>query len=118
MSSQTVARIVDPAVEEDDYAWGEDPFVAATPAAPAEPPARPLAAEEVADLLGRPAVNPVGAMIADVEHAIAAEDSGPATGGHNLPRIGIDVFVLQASTQDAAQRAAADRRFQRGTTVS
>jgi pilus assembly protein CpaE len=162
MSAQTVSRIVDPAVEE-DFDWGETAFVdpsarnvstreaaAEEPAdefdpfpvrldKSAQPPAAPLRPEEVEALIG----DPVGDMIAQVEHAISgqpasatvdieAEDhaasrpvasdpvvatSGEATGEHSLPRIGIDVFALQSSTQQAAERAAADRRFKRATTT-
>ncbi len=126
MSSQTVARIIDPSItEEEDSAWGEDPFVAAGQApsftrseeAWLQPPAEPLRPHEVHDLLRNPetpAVNPVGSMIADVEQALGAE---AAVGEQSLPRIGIDVFTLQASTREAADRAAADRRFQRATTT-
>ena len=128
MSSNTVARIVDPSVADEDFAWGEEPFVAATspssvpPQAEMEtddvwlaPPVEPLRPSEVHDLLRKSdAPNPVGSMIADVEHALGGE---AAVGEQSLPRIGIDVFILQASTRTAAERAAADRRFQRATTT-
>lgn len=174
MSGQTVARIVDPSVEDwDDEFIAADSFVSAAvparaepaptpaPAAWPEPPTAPLRAEDLDDLLApeitgsefaipdfiapeqaeafaaddaefpassfapelvlpartaaQPAapaaptrpVNPVGEMIAEVEQAM---------GEQSLPRIGVDVFTLQASTRDAAQKAAADRRFGRATT--
>jgi pilus assembly protein CpaE len=134
MSSHTVARITDPSVTDDDLAWGEEPFVAVAPA-PADlprferafapepeqpasaPRVEPLRHEDVDALLGHPieaSPNPVASMIAGVEHAMGGE---PASGEQSLPRVGIDVFTLQASTRDAADRAAADRRFQRATTT-
>jgi pilus assembly protein CpaE len=119
MSAQNVARIVDPAVE--DYDWGDDPFMApdvspapAQPAAEARP--EPLRPEDV-DALLNDAANPVGVMIAGVEQAIAGQERETATGEQSLPRITIDAFVLQPSTREAAERAAADRRFKRATTT-
>lgn len=145
MSSQTVARIVDPSVEE-EFDWSHDPFLSAPAPSPEpdEPPsatarltapeaaepaervaptlvqldkvpaphAEALRPEDVQALIG----DPVGDMIAHVEHAIGAGDTD-ASGEHSLPRIGIDVFVLQGSTRQAAERAAADRRFKRATTT-
>jgi pilus assembly protein CpaE len=133
MSGQTVARIVDPSVEDwEDETLDDSPFLA--PSAPElarssfaepepagfeaveremwpEPPTQPLGPRDVEQLLGaEPApapVNPVGEMIAGVEQAM---------GERSLPRIGVDVFALQASTREAAGKAAADRRFQRATT--
>jgi pilus assembly protein CpaE len=67
-------------------------------------------------LLRDPA-NPVGDMIAEVEQAIGVQDHGAASGEQSLPRIGVDVFVLQSSVQAAAERAAADRRFKKATTT-
>ena len=78
-----------------------------------EPPTQPLGPREVERLLApepdaAPRPNPVGDMIADVEQAM---------GERSLPRIGLDVFALQASTREVAEKGAADRRFQRSATT-
>jgi pilus assembly protein CpaE len=52
--------------------------------------------------------NPVGELIAEAQSALAEV---------NVPRIGIHVFAERNDTIEAAERAAADRRLSRATTV-
>ena len=129
LAAQAIDALPSESVQaEEDATWGEGAFVAAAgfeatawPETPAEPPVQPLGPREIDALLSESAdlpraPNPVASMIADVESAMG-EASQDVAGEHSLPRIGIDVFVLQNSTRQAAERAAADRRFQRATTT-
>ena len=64
MSSQTVARIVDPSISDEDFAWGEEPFVAATDAPPSL-----VKTEPSDDAWLQPPAEPVVALQADGVHA-------------------------------------------------
>ncbi|MDB5455776.1 MAG: pilus assembly protein CpaE [Caulobacter sp.] len=98
---------------------GEAPAEAWPPTEPAEdpfaafPPARPPGiAVAPADPLGRPAAgpraNPVHEMIAGAEAAL---------GEVNVPRITLHAFCAKAQTADLVERAGADRRMARASTV-
>lgn len=111
MTSPSAAQ---PEWDFEDELIGDDPFATA-PAAllPEDGSLDPLSPAEVQRLLGaedgrsEPAPSPVAGMIANVEQAL---------GEASVPRIGIHIFCLQASTRDAAQKAAGDRRLQRADT--
>jgi pilus assembly protein CpaE len=127
MSSQPAPH---PDFDFDDELIGDDPFATA--------PAAVLDDEPFI----QPSVQPVDQVVADQTwreplntaqvDALLAADSTPArapqppamsfpepdnaAGEAVVPRIGIHVFCLNASTRDAAEKAAADRRLQRADT--
>jgi len=114
MTAQSAARTE---WDFDDELIGEDPFATAPAALLEEPPLEPLSPAELRSLLAEDAAPAYAATPRTAGPAAeVVADSGPATGEVSVPRIGIHVFCLQASTRDAAEKAAADRRFQRAET--